>query len=346
MKRIISLLLAALLLALSLSSCQLGENKSKKTYNASFIQLFDTVTVIKGQEESEAEFSRVSQELYDLIEKYHKLFDIYYEYSGINNLCTVNKHAGEAVKVSVELIDFLEFAKQLCLDCGGAVNIAMGSVLSIWHDRRTEGKTIPTVEELQAANAHVDIEKVIIDREELTVTLLDPEMKLDVGAIAKGYTASLAAKYLEDMGKEGYILSLGGNIVTVGEKENGERWRLGIENPFYSSGEGEEYLCRLELSGGYTLVTSGNYQRYYTFDGKRYHHIIDPETLFPKNDFTLVSVVARDSGTADALSTALFNMSVEEGKELLRSFGGAEAVWYTSNGEMIFSDGMSEFLID
>lgn len=344
MKRIISLLLAVFLLALSLFSC--GADTSKKTYNASFLQFFDTVTVIKGQEESEDEFSRVSQELYSFIEKYHKLFDIYYEYSGINNLCTVNKRAGETVKVPVELIDFLEFAKKLCADCEGAVNVAMGSVLLIWHDYREEGKAVPPFDDLNAANAHVDIEKMIIDRDELTVTLLDPEMQLDVGAIAKGYTASLAAKHLEDMGKTGYLISLGGNIVTVGEKSNGDKWRLGIENPFYSSGVGEEYLCRLELSGGYSLVTSGNYQRYYTVDGKRYHHIIDPETLFPKNEFTLVSVIARDSGTADALSTALFNMSVEQGKQLLRSFDEAEAVWYTADGEMIFSDGMSGFLID
>ena len=329
-------------------SCGNGENSDKTLYSASFIQFFDTVTVIKGYEKSKEEFSKVSQELYALIEKYHKLFDIYYEYSGINNLCTVNKSSGNAVKVDVEIIDFLEYAKELCLRSEGKVNIAMGSVLSIWHTYREEGirdpenAKLPKQDELEAANEHVDINDIVIDRESMSVTLPDPDMKLDVGAIAKGYTAELCAKYLEEQGKEGYVISLGGNIRTVGEKPQGEAWKLGIEDP---ASETDEYLLRLSLGGGYSLVTSGNYQRYYTVEGKRYHHIIDPETLYPSDSYILVSIVSRDSGQADALSTALFNMSVEEGKALLSEFEGAEAVWYLSDGSVICSEGIADFEI-
>lgn len=330
----------------ALFGCKMSEEKT--LYSASFIRFFDTVTLIKGYEDTEEEFSRIAQELYDLIEKYHKLFDIYYEYSGVNNLCTVNKNAGEPVEVSVELIDFLEYAKELCLSSGGKVNIAMGSVLSIWHDYREEGinnperASLPTREELESANAHVDIEKISIDREAMSVTLLDPDMKLDVGAIAKGYTAELCARYLENKGKSGYLISLGGNIRTVGNKPSGETWRLGIEDPYSAE---NEYLLKLSIGSGYSLVTSGNYQRYYTVDGKRYHHIIDPETLYPSDSYTLVSILARDSGEADALSTALFNMSIEQGKALISTLDGAEAVWYCADGSIVYSDGIEKILV-
>ena len=346
------LLIAIISGAFLLSSCKNTKNTDKTLYSASFLNFFDTVTVIKGYEESREEFSAAVQEVYDFLERYHKMFDIYYEYSGINNMCTVNKNAGKPVEVDPEMLDFLDFAIQMYNKSQGKVNIAMGSVLSIWHEYRENGindpenAKIPSIEELKAAEEHTDISKIKIDREASTVTLLDENMKLDVGAIAKGYAAELAAKYLESKGKEGYILSLGGNIRTVGEKPDGETWRLGIENPYYADGEGGEYLCRIALSGKSSLVTSGNYQRYYTVDGKKYHHIIDPETLFPSESFVLVSILTQDSGVADALSTALFNMSVEEGKELLKQFENTEAVWYCSDGRIIYSEGMSSLLIN
>lgn len=346
------LLIAIISGAFLLSSCKNTKNTDKTLYSASFLNFFDTVTVIKGYEESREEFSAAVQEVYDFLERYHKMFDIYYEYSGINNMCTVNKNAGKPVEVDPEMLDFLDFAIQMYNKSQGKVNIAMGSVLSIWHEYRENGindpenAKIPSIEELKAAEEHTDISKIKIDREASTVTLLDENMKLDVGAIAKGYAAELAAKYLESKGKEGYILSLGGNIRTVGEKPDGEAWRLGIENPYYADGEGGEYLCRIALSGKSSLVTSGNYQRYYTVDGKKYHHIIDPETLFPSESFVLVSILTQDSGVADALSTALFNMSVEEGKELLKQFENTEAVWYCSDGRIIYSEGMGNLLIN
>ena len=338
--------------ALFLFSCNDNKNEPQKTlYSASFITLFDTVTVIKGYEETKEEFSAVVQEVFDVLEGYHKMFDIYYEYSGINNLCTVNKKAGEPVEVSSEMLDMLEFCIDMHEKTSGKVNVAMGSVLSIWHDYREEGISypeearLPSAEELEKANEHTDISNIKIDREASTVTLLDSELKLDVGAIAKGYATELAAKFLEEKGKTGYLLSVGGNIRTVGQKSDGSPWKLGVEDPFSAEGQ-DEYVCKLSVSGGYSLVTSGNYQRYYTVDGKRYHHIIDPDTLFPNDRYTLVSVITRESGVADALSTALFNMSVEDGKALLSQLDGANAVWYLADGTVIFSDGMTALLTE
>ena len=352
MKKTVSLILLIAIIsgALFLCSCDGKEEKTQKTlYNASFITLFDTVTVIKGYEETQEEFAAVAQEVFSFLEGYHKMFDIYYEYSGINNLCTVNKNAGKPVVVDPEMLDMLDFAIEMHKKSSGKVNIAMGSVLSIWHDYREEGinhpedAKLPTNEELQAAYEHTDINNIKIDREASTVTLLDDKMRLDVGAVAKGYATELAARFLESKGKTGYILSVGGNVRTVGKKADGGDWRLGVENPFHTDG-GDEYVCKINVPGGYSLVTSGNYQRYYTVDGKRYHHIIDPDTLFPRDEYVLVSVLTRDSGVADSLSTALFNMSVEEGKQLLGQLEDAEAVWYYSDGTVVYSDGIEAYL--
>ena len=165
-------------------------------------------------------------------------------------------------------------------------------------------------------------------------------MTLDVGAIAKGYAVEMTAKALEERGVTGYVLNVGGNVRTVGAKGDGEPWVVGIENP--QDDPENPYLAYLDLSGE-SLVTSGSYQRFYWVDGERYHHIIDPNTLLPAKGFTSVSVVTKSSALADALSTALFCMSMEEGMELIASLPDTEAMWVTDTGEKLTSDGFSAF---
>lgn len=330
---------------LLLASCFHTE---KKLYSKSYFDLFDTVTVIKGYEKSEEDFLTVADSVYLQLQRYHMLFDIYYEYDGINNVCTLNKNAGKEIKVEDDMIDFLDFAVEMYDITDGKMNVAMGSVLSIWHSCREEAAKdpenarIPSDEELREASSHTDIEKIRIDRESGSVTLLDSKMSIDVGAVAKGYAAERVAKTLESDGKEGYIISLGGNIRTVGSKPDGEEWILGIEDP--CDEHSEEYLRRIKV-GETSLVTSGDYQRYYVVDGKKYNHIIDPDTLFPSEYFTLVTVCTKDSGLADALSTALFNMSIDDGKELVSSLDGVYALWLTKGGTVVCSDGMSDLII-
>ena len=222
----------------------------------------------------------------------------------------------------------------------------MGSVLSIWHEYREEGSNdpasakLPPMDALKEAAKHTDIEDMIIDKEASTVFLADPEMSLDVGAIAKGYAVEMVAKSLEEQGITGYVLNVGGNVRTVGRKGDGEKWLAGIENP---SDDGDAYLQYLELSGE-SLVTSGSYQRFYVVDGKSYHHIIDSETLMPSERYTSVSIVCKSSAEGDALSTALFCMSVEEGKALLDEFPDTEAMWLLPDGTKTLSEGFGEYV--
>ncbi|MBR4295650.1 MAG: FAD:protein FMN transferase [Clostridia bacterium] len=346
-RRIFSVILFVCFIFQSLSLTSCGENLQK--YSEYSFDLFDTVTSITGYEKTQDDFDKVSAQILDELAEYHRLFDIYKRYEGMENLCTVNElKDGEHRTVTVDkrIIDMLIYAKEMYYKTDGNVNIAMGSVLSIWHDYRTHGieepwaAELPPMEKLIAASEHTDIEKMVIDEAAGTVTLTDPQMKLDVGAIAKGYAVEMAARTLEEKGITGYVINVGGNIRTIGAKGNGEKWLAGIENP-----EGDEekpYIEYLNLSGE-ALVTSGSYQRYYTVGDKRYHHIIDPETLMPSDRFLSVSVVCQSSADGDALSTALFCMTYEEGLDLIESLSGIEAMWQTTEGEVLFSSGFLNY---
>ena len=310
---------------------------------------FDTVTSITGYAESQEAFDKIAEDILAELGEYHRLFTIYHRFDGLENLCTINELVNgvhRTVTVDRRIIDMLLYAKEMHKITDGRVNIAMGSVLSIWHDYRTIGMSdpsaaeLPPMDKLIAAAEHTDINGLVIDEENSTVTLTDPAMKLDVGAIAKGYAVEMIARRLEEQGITGFVLNVGGNVRTVGTKGNGDRWVVGIDNP--TDDDEKPFLAYLGLAGQ-SLVTSGSYQRYYLVDGKRYHHIIDPETLMPSEGFTSVSILTDSSADGDALSTALFCMSFEEGLALIESLPNTEAMWVFSDGREKTSDGFDSF---
>lgn len=343
-KKIIFLLIA---IALLTAACAPRPPRLTR-YDAQFLQLFDTITSVVGYSKDKETFTAYAQELHDELKRYHQLYDIYNNYEGINNLKTVNDNAGiRPIVVDQEIIDLIEYARTMDQKTDGKVNIAMGSVLSIWHDYRTEGiddpeeAQLPPMEALNAASAHTDIQSVIIDRAASTVYLPDPDMSLDVGAIAKGYATEQVCRTLEADGFTQALVSVGGNIRAIGTKENEEKWSVGIQNPDTASDT--KYLHNIKITD-MSLVTSGSYQRYYTVDGKPYHHIINPETLMPWNEYASVSILCKDSGMADALSTAVFNMNLEEGKALIEETKGTEALWIYPDGAEVYSSGFQAYL--
>lgn len=350
MKKVISsVLIISLLLVQSFSLAGCNKTPKLNKFSEYYFEYFDTVTTIIGYEESEEEFKAVCEEVKTLLNEYHKLFTIYNRYEDLNNLVTINdlvdgKHT--EVEVDQRIIDMLTFAKEMYTETDGNVNIAMGSVLKIWHIYRNEGlddpanAELPPMEKLQEAAKHTNIENLIIDDEKNTVFLADPEMSLDVGAIAKGYAAEKIAEYLEEKGIKGYLLNLGGNVRTIGQA--GENpWNVGIENPDVDNEE-KPYIEFLHLSGE-SLVTSGTYQRFYVVNGENYHHIIDPATLMPGTKYRSVSVLTDDSGLGDAMSTALFLMDYEDGLNLVKSMENVEAMWVLPDGEQRYSDGFKAY---
>ena len=332
MKRTVSLIL---LFAMLLSGCAESPQTEKKQYQATFLTLFDTVTTIVGKADSEESFRTISQSIHDELLEYHQLFDIYNDYDGIANLKTINDNAGIApVNVDERIIALLKDCKTFYEATGGKVNVAMGSVLQLWHEARNDGINdpanayLPKQEQLEAAAEHMDLSAVILDEAASTVFISDPLVRLDVGAIAKGW----AAQRVCESAPSGLLISVGGNVCATGPKdEAGTPWVVAVQNP----DGGEEHLHTLYLSSG-SMVTSGDYQRAYVVDGELYHHIIDPNTLYPSTHWRSVTIVCADSGLADALSTALFVLPLEEGQQLIQRFD-AHAMWVDREGKRFYS---------
>lgn len=335
MKRIFCVLLAVFLLTGCLPYLP------NQQYSTTYLDVFDTVTTIVGQTESQSAFSAAAASIHDALLEYHRLFDIYNEYDGLVNLKIVNEQAGIApIRVDSKIIALLQTCRQIEKLTNGKVNAAMGSVLQLWHQARTAGladpnnATLPSRQALEEAAKHTNFDSVVIDETNATVFFADPQLQLDVGAIAKGWAVQQVAK----SAPKGLLISVGGNVVATGPKdEKGTPWKVGIQNP---SGNG--YLHTVKLTGG-CLATSGDYQRTYTVDGKAYHHIIDPTTLYPCELWRSVTVYCADSGMADALTTALFLMSKEEGEALLQQCN-ALALWIDRAGQQFYSPGLAEYL--
>ena len=337
MKRIPALLL---ILSVLLCGCA-GAGEEQKQYTATFLTVFDTVTTIVGRDVSEESFTEKTQAVHDVLLHYHQLFDIYNEYEGLNNLKTINDHPGEPVEVEQTVIDLLLDCKAYYELTNGRVNAAMGSVLYLWHEAREDGLNdfagayLPDADALTEAAQHTGWDNVVIDDEANTVTLTDPALRLDVGAIAKGWSVQRAA----ETAPEGLLISVGGNVCATGPKDaSGTPWVVGVQDP----DGGENYLHTLYLTRG-SMVTSGDYQRAYMVDGELYHHIIDPDTLYPGKLWRAVTVVCPDSGLADALSTALFLLPVEEGQKLLTQCE-SYAMWVDADGEIFYSTGFEDLI--
>ena len=292
-------------------------------FTAYYFDVFDTMTQVIAYCDNQAEFDRQMEALHADLVEYHRLYDIYNDYEGVNNIKTINDNAGVApVKVDERIIDMLELAVELYDTTQGKLNVAMGS-----------------------AAQHCDIRDLIIDREAGTVYLADPDMRLDVGSVGKGYAVEQVCRAAQARGLVSASVSVGGNLRSIGSKPKGQPWESGVVSPWDDSllYDSSSSLIAVVQSNDMALVTSGDYQRYYTVDGVRYHHIIDPATLWPAAYFTAVTLRCPDSGLADALSTGIFCMPLEEGMALIESLDGVEALWCTPDGQVHKSSGFAQY---
>ncbi|MEA4846246.1 MAG: FAD:protein FMN transferase [Clostridiaceae bacterium] len=353
MKKITAFVITLIIVPLIFSGCRKAPESEFAKYSDTFFGTFDTLTQVVGYTKSEQEFKGYFEKIRLRFEELHKLYDIYNDYEGMNNIKTINDNAGvKPVKVDKEIIGIILFAKDWYGKTGGRTNIAMGAVLSIWHDYREQGEgdpqnaKLPSMEGLREAEKHTDINKIIVDEANSTVYLADSKMSLDVGAIAKGFAAEIVAKEMMAEGFTSGIISPGGNIRIIGKPLDGvrERWGIGIQDPDKMLVTAEENLLDTIFVNNASVVSSGDYQRYYVVDGNVIHHLIDPDTLMPGEYYRAVTVVTEDSGLADFLSTTAFLLPYDKSRELLESIDGAEAVWIMPDGKVEATDGMKRIM--
>ncbi len=312
-------LAACLALLLGLCACGGTESYTAETF------AFDTVITLTARCDSPEQFRQLRQVVFGRFQELHKLFDIYNEYEGMNNLCTVNRLAGQTVAVEADILSLLTLAQKICGQTDGLVNVAQGRLYALWREARETG-ILPTDEAIRAAMEHGDAACLVLG--EGTVTLTDPEMSLDVGAVAKGWAAQAAAEAADAAGFTDYVISAGGNVVTRGHAQGGRAWRVGVRDP--QAEDSSAHIAVVEAES-LAVVTSGGYERQLVVDGKSYCHIIDPRTGYPADLVLSATAVCEDSALGDGYSTALFLMTPQEGLAFARR-QGFRAIVVDQNG--------------
>lgn len=328
-----------------------SENENGSTlekHTEKIYEYFDTITTFMAYTENEEEFKHYTDVLNEELKTYHELFNSYDRFEGVNNFLTINENAGkEPVEVDPSIIELIKYSKEMYELTDGKINIAMGSLLGLWHEAREisvnnpDEAQIPEESVLKKASEHKDIDAIEIDEEKNTVYISDPDVQIDIGAIGKGYATKIIAKRLEEEGLKHGILSVGGDDVLFGDNPSSENsyYKIAIQNPNLEDKD-EPYSSVVSLKNT-SVVTSGDYQRYFMVDGKRYHHIIDPETMYPSTKWRSVSVIMDDIAEADTISTYLFIIGYEEGLEFAKKVG-AEVLWIDEDYNQFKTEGWPE----
>ncbi len=346
-----------LLFALALFSSCLGKNE--KIYTKTVEDLFDTVHVISGYDKSEKDFSKKVEFYKKEMEELHNLYTSYEDIEKVNNIKTINDNAGvKPVKVDKRIIALLKDSIKWNREISNKVNIAAGGVIQLWEKGRQE-KRIPNHEELERAKKCSNIDNIVIDEENSTVFLKEKCTRINVGAVAKGYAVEIVAAKMKKEGMDSIIISAGGNVKVIGKRKIPKKeeevtdlkscktdFCIGIMTPIYNDKELDNgnpykrrdipYISKIAVSDT-SVVTTGSYQRYSVIEGKVYGHIINMDTMYPEEKFSSVTVITENSGLADFMSTTLYLLSFEEGKNLLvklRGIGRIDAIWAMKSGNI------------
>ncbi|WP_320127598.1 FAD:protein FMN transferase [uncultured Sphaerochaeta sp.] len=257
-----------------------------------------------------------------------------------SELEAVNAKAGIGMQqVSADTYAVVEEALKIAKLSGGAFDPTIGPLVQAW-DIGGDNPRKPSQAEIDSLLPLIGYERVKMDPVTHSIGLEAPHMVLDLGGIAKGYVADEVAKVLALYKVKSAIINLGGNVLTVGKKPDGSPWKIGIQDPDLERGGYVMILSLVDQS----LVTSGPYERFFKdVDGKIYHHILDTKTGYPvDSDFTSVSIITEKSFLADALSTSVFALGYEKGMALVNSLPGVEAVFFTKEKQILFSQGLKE----
>jgi len=265
-----------------------------------------------------------------------------------SDVIKINQAAGvEPAQVHEDTFYVIKKALEYGRLTEGVFDITIQPIVELW-GINTEHAKIPSEEEIEEKIALVDYRKVRMNEEKRTIFLEEKGMGIDLGAIAKGYAADEAVRILKEAGVEHALLNLGGNVITIGRRPDGNSWRIGLQDP-RTEETGQDHFGIIDVADA-TVVSSGDYERYikdvYKKTGERYHHIFDPRSGFPaQKGLIACSIITSSSIDADALSTILFIMGHEQGFELIDQLGSAEAIVVTSNKEIYTTEGLRDSII-
>lgn len=252
---------------------------------------------------------------------------------------SLNDAAGkDYVKLSQESIFVINSANRFANLSNGAFDITIGPLVKAW-GIFTDNPRIPPADEINKDLKLINYKDISVDEKNMKVKLNRNNQIVDLGGIAKGYAGDEAIKIYKKNGvKSGYI-NLGGNVVVLGSKPDGSKWKIGVQNPRAANGS---YIGILSVSDK-AIVSSGDYERFFEKNNIRYHHILDPKTGYPANsDLIATTIVADNSIDADALSTSVFVLGLEKGRKLIESLEGVEAVFIISDKKVYITSGLKD----
>ena len=266
-----------------------------------------------------------------------RLEEIMSTYIPSSDISTVNAAAGlSPVKVHRDLILVVKKALEFARVSGGAFNIALGPAIDLWNV--TESDRVPSDQELEAIRPLTDLRNIIVDEPTETLFLKEKGMRINLGGIGKGFSADYAYNVLLKQGVKSGIVAIAGDLRVFGKRPDGSAWNIGITHPRKKEGvmAQVQFLDRADMA----ISTSGDYERFFMKNGVRYHHVLSPDTLHPSRGNQSVSVIAKDSTTADAISTAIFAMDPAKGFKLLESLPGVEGIIMGDDGHIGLSPGL------
>ena len=251
----------------------------------------------------------------------------------------INNASGEKpIKVSDETMEVLKEGLKYSDLSGGKLDITIGPLVKLW-GIGTDKARVPSKEEIEEKKALINYKDLILDEKNKTAFLKNKGMIIDLGAIAKGYTADEVANVLKENKVKHAIINLGGNVFAMGTNINGAPWKIGIQSPFSQRGD----IIGLIEAENKSIVTSGIYERYFEQDGKSYHHILSTSTGYPcDNSIAGVSIVSEKSIDGDALSTSVFSMGVEDGMKFINSMDGVEGIFITRDKQVYVTPGLKD----
>lgn len=308
----------------TVSENKVGTPISKSSFKLNTIV---SITLYDSQDESIIEGAFALCDAYEnLLSRTKKESEIY----------QLNEQGHNSFTLSEETMDILTTGLHYSKLSNGAFDLTLEPLTSLWNFGSSEQR-LPSKEEIEEALKHVGYENIKLEGN--TITFAKEGMGVDLGAIAKGFIADKMKEYLISKEVNSAIINLGGNILCVGEKPDGSAFNVGIQKPFEDRNETIAVMEIRDLS----VVSSGIYERFFTVDGKNYHHILNPSTGYPyDNDLISVTIVSKKSIDGDALSTTCFALGLEKGMEMIESLPDTYAVFITSDYQLHYTKGFAE----